>query len=162
MSIFAYGDFRHFVYDAARQIEREKQPQIVEALRIHQPVAGGQGVLDIKTTERNGKVVAVLPVKDGEELMIITGGGKIQRFLIDDVRAVGRNTQGVRLMKLKSDVVVAANTVPPEREIDEAKEIIGVEKNPPAETASPFEDTDEEYSEEIDEETDETEDGAEE
>ena len=123
---------------------------------------GGQGVLDIKTTERNGKVVAVLPVKDGEELMIITGGGKIQRFLIDDVRAVGRNTQGVRLMKLKSDVVVAANTVPPEREIDEAKEIIGVEKNPPAETASPFEDTDEEYSEEIGEETDETEDGAEE
>ncbi len=87
---------------------------------------GGQGVLDIKTTGRNGKVVAVLRVKDGDELMIITLGGKIQRIAIDDVRPTGRNTQGVRLMRLKNDLVAAANVVPPEREVDEAKEIVGV------------------------------------
>ena len=79
---------------------------------------GGQGVLDVKTTARNGKVVDVLRVDDGDEIMTITAAGKIQRFSVDDVRVVGRNTQGVRLMNVdKGDVVVAVNRIPRE-EID--------------------------------------------
>jgi DNA gyrase subunit A len=61
----------------------------------------GQGVITIKTTERNGQVVAVLLVSDNDEIMIITDRGKIIRMKVSGISVIGRNTQGVRLINLE-------------------------------------------------------------
>jgi len=69
---------------------------------------GGLGLINIKTTARNGKVVALKAVNDDDELMMITAKGMIVRTGLDDVRAIGRNTAGVRMIKLKAgDKLVA-------------------------------------------------------
>ncbi|MEE9296022.1 MAG: DNA gyrase C-terminal beta-propeller domain-containing protein, partial [Phycisphaerae bacterium] len=69
---------------------------------------GAKGVINIKTTERNGKVVAVRAVKDDDELMMITAGGIMLRTDLTAVRSIGRNTQGVRLIRVDAgDKVVA-------------------------------------------------------
>ena len=61
---------------------------------------GGLGIITIKTTERNGKVVGVKEVVDGEELMLITRMGQVIRMPVKGIRVMGRNTQGVRLVHL--------------------------------------------------------------
>lgn len=61
---------------------------------------GGKGLRDIKTTERNGRVVDALAVKDSDEVLFVTAKGKIQRLRASDISSIGRNTQGVRIMKL--------------------------------------------------------------
>ncbi len=69
---------------------------------------GGKGVINIKVTDRNGQVVAVQAVHDDDELMIITSGGIMLRTDLSAVRAIGRNTQGVRLIRVDDgDTVVA-------------------------------------------------------
>ena len=69
---------------------------------------GGLGLINIKTTARNGKVVALKAVDDNDELMMITAKGMIVRTGLDEVRAIGRNTAGVRMIKLKAgDKLVA-------------------------------------------------------
>jgi DNA gyrase subunit A len=62
---------------------------------------GGKGVITIKTTERNGKVVGLRLVTDADDLMLITDGGKLIRMPVDGVPTIGRNTQGVRLIRLE-------------------------------------------------------------
>ncbi len=69
---------------------------------------GGKGVITIKTTERNGKVVGLRLVTDDEDLMLITSSGKLIRMPIDGIPTIGRNTQGVRLIRLEEDESVAA------------------------------------------------------
>ncbi|MRX28351.1 DNA gyrase subunit A [Kangiella sp. HZ709] len=61
---------------------------------------GGQGVISIQMSERNGGVVSAVPVIDGDEVMLISKGGTLIRTGVDDIRVMGRNTQGVRLIKL--------------------------------------------------------------
>jgi DNA gyrase subunit A len=61
---------------------------------------GGKGIITIKTTERNGNVVAVKEVVDGDELMIITKQGQMIRMPVKGISVIGRNTQGVRLVNL--------------------------------------------------------------
>ncbi|UCF44637.1 MAG: DNA gyrase subunit A [Planctomycetota bacterium] len=73
---------------------------------------GGIGLINIKTTARNGKVVALKAVHDKDELMMITASGMIIRTGLEQVRSIGRATQGVRLIKLKSnDKLVAAEKI---------------------------------------------------
>ena len=73
---------------------------------------GGKGVINIKTTERNGKVVALKAVRDSDELMMITAKGIMLRTKLDAVREIGRATQGVRLIKLdEGDKLVAVTRV---------------------------------------------------
>ena len=62
---------------------------------------GGKGVITIKTTERNGKVVGLRLVSDDDDLMLITDGGKLIRMPVDGIPTIGRNTQGVRLIRLE-------------------------------------------------------------
>jgi DNA gyrase subunit A len=64
---------------------------------------GGLGIINIQTTERNGKVVGIAYVHDGDELMLITQQGKILRMVTDDIRTIGRATQGVRLIEIEDD-----------------------------------------------------------
>ena len=69
---------------------------------------GGKGVINIKTHGRNGKVVGIASVKDGDELLIVSSGGKIIRMFVQDINVIGRNTGGVRLMKLDEKEKVVA------------------------------------------------------
>jgi len=73
---------------------------------------GGQGVINIKTSERNGKVVALMNVSDENELMMMTAKGMIIRAATNTIRSIGRNTQGVTLISLKAgDKVVSVAPV---------------------------------------------------
>ncbi len=73
---------------------------------------GGSGIINIRTTGRNGKVVAVLSVRDSDELMIMTERGMVVRIGLGQVRTIGRATQGVRLIGLnQEDRVVAVARV---------------------------------------------------
>ncbi|HET6284211.1 MAG TPA: DNA gyrase subunit A [Polyangia bacterium] len=69
---------------------------------------GGKGVITIKTSERNGKVVGLRIVTDEDDLMLITNGGKLIRMPVDGIPTIGRNTQGVRLIRLEPDEQVVA------------------------------------------------------
>ncbi len=76
---------------------------------------GGQGVINIKTTERNGKVVGLLGIREDDELIMITKGGKIIRTPVNTIRIIGRNTQGVKLFDIgKADKLISVARVIPE------------------------------------------------
>jgi len=73
---------------------------------------GGKGVINMKTTDKTGKVVAVFPVEDDAEIMIITQQGKLIRLEAGDIRKTGRSAQGVRLIKTDAgDKVTSASLV---------------------------------------------------
>ncbi|HEV2224879.1 MAG TPA: DNA gyrase subunit A [Candidatus Acidoferrales bacterium] len=73
---------------------------------------GGKGVINLKTTERNGSVVAALQVKEDSDVMIITGQGKVIRVHSAEIREAGRSTQGVRLLRLdEGDRIAAAASI---------------------------------------------------
>ena len=75
---------------------------------------GGKGVINMKTSTRNGKVVGILSVKEDTDLMIVTKNGKIIRLESAEIRQAGRSTQGVRLVRMEDDDQVAAASVIPE------------------------------------------------
>ena len=76
---------------------------------------GGKGVINVKTTERNGKVSAIMQVDEDSECMIISQFGKIIRIDTNQIREAGRASQGVRLLHLDAgDRVAAAVVIPPE------------------------------------------------
>jgi DNA gyrase subunit A len=76
---------------------------------------GGKGVINVKTTSRNGKVVSIMLVNEKSELMVISQFGKIIRIDTKNIREAGRSTQGVRLLHLEEgDRVAAASVIPPE------------------------------------------------
>ncbi|MBM4122792.1 MAG: DNA gyrase subunit A [Nitrospira sp.] len=62
----------------------------------------GKGIISVKTTEKNGLAVGFLQVRDDDEIMIMAAQGKILRCRVDDMREIGRNTQGVRVLELDS------------------------------------------------------------
>jgi DNA gyrase subunit A len=99
---------------------------------------GGKGLITIKTTERNGPVVAAAAVSDAEEVMIITNGGMLIRMPAKGISVIGRNTQGVRLITLESkeEAVVGIARV---AETTAEAEAVGVREAPegamPVETA---------------------------
>jgi DNA gyrase subunit A len=83
---------------------------------------GGVGLKNIKTSDRNGKVVALQAVQNKDDLMMITANGIIIRTGLDEIRSIGRNTQGVRLINLKADdKLVAAEKIVSE-EADNSKD----------------------------------------
>ena len=93
---------------------------------------GGKGIIAIKTTQRNGKVVSALKVVDEDEIMTMTTMGKMVRQNVKDIKVIGRNTQGVRLVALdKGDKVVGVSKVEEkkEKEIDEESKPEGEDKN---------------------------------
>ena len=64
---------------------------------------GGQGVIAIQVTERNGPVVGAVPADDNDEVMLISSGGTLVRMRVNEISVMGRNTQGVRLISLAKD-----------------------------------------------------------
>ncbi|MGB2628798.1 MAG: DNA gyrase subunit A [Candidatus Acidiferrum sp.] len=82
---------------------------------------GGKGVVNIKTTDRNGSVVSTLQVTEESDVMIITEQGKVIRVHANEIREAGRSTQGVRLLRLEDDDSVAAAAIIQEAEEEEKK-----------------------------------------
>ena len=75
---------------------------------------GGKGIRDIKTTARNGEVVSVVAVCDSDQVLMMTARGKLQRVNVAEIKTIGRNTQGVRIMRLdEADTLAAVVPVPP-------------------------------------------------
>jgi DNA gyrase subunit A len=97
---------------------------------------GGQGVINIKTSERNGKVVALMNVSDENELMMMTAKGMIIRAATNTIRSIGRNTQGVTLISLKAGdkVVSVAPVIGGDDEEAEETETDEVEPQEPEQT----------------------------
>ena len=83
---------------------------------------GGKGVINIKTTEKTGKVVSVVEALEDEELMCITSSGVVIRTSMSEISRIGRATQGVRIMKVKEDEKVAAITKIKSEDDDEKAE----------------------------------------
>ena len=80
---------------------------------------GGKGIKTIKTTSRTGKMIAIMEVIDNDDLMIITANGVVIRQHIKNIRVIGRNTQGVKLLKLdESDFIADIAKVVKEEEDD--------------------------------------------
>jgi DNA gyrase subunit A len=78
---------------------------------------GGKGLIDIKTTDRNGPVVAIQKVTDLDEVMLTTTGGIIIRTRVADINMIGRNTQGVRLIRVEEGDTVSSLAKLPETEL---------------------------------------------
>jgi DNA gyrase subunit A len=82
---------------------------------------GGLGVISIKTSERNGQVVAAQAVQEEDHLMLITSNGTLVRTRVAEISSLGRNTQGVRLIKLgNKEMLVSVARLEDEGEEDEA------------------------------------------
>jgi DNA gyrase subunit A len=77
----------------------------------------GKGLIDIKTSDRNGPVVAMAKVTDADEVMLTTTGGIIIRTRVADISLIGRNTQGVRLIRLEEGDTVGSLAKLPEEEL---------------------------------------------
>jgi len=81
---------------------------------------GGKGVINLKSTDRNGRVVAALQVAEESDVMIITEYGKVIRVHSNEIREAGRSTQGVRLLRLEEDdKIAAAASILEEHEVTE-------------------------------------------
>ncbi len=90
---------------------------------------GGKGIITMKTTDKTGRVMGVRMVTDDDQIMLVTSGGKVIRLRVNEIRVIGRNTQGVRLIDLEEGERVASVARLAEREEDgEAKD----EPVPPA------------------------------
>jgi DNA gyrase subunit A len=90
-----------------------KRTGMEEYRRTHR---GGKGIITMKTTEKTGRVIGVRMVTDEDQLMLVTSGGKVIRLRAHEIRVIGRNTQGVRLIDLEEGERLAAVARVAERE----------------------------------------------
>ncbi len=81
---------------------------------------GGKGVITVKTSDKVGKMISLMDVVDGDELVIISSKGMVIRQSVKDIRVMGRNTQGVRVIRLSEGDMIAdiAKVVPDEDSVD--------------------------------------------
>ncbi|HQT44781.1 MAG TPA: DNA gyrase subunit A, partial [Candidatus Micrarchaeota archaeon] len=95
---------------------------------------GGKGVINIKTEGRNGEVVSIMTVSDDHEIMLLSSGGKAIRSPVKGISVIGRNTQGVRLMRLEEkEKIISVERI----EADIAKAIAETEAAPQAGAQAP-------------------------
>ena len=102
---------------------------------------GGHGIIDIKTSERNGNVVGMLTVDDSDEIVVVSTDGVVIRVAVRDIRIIGRNTQGVKIMTRNPEAKVSAVA----RAVAEEKErqATGEDETPGDEHADDSEEEDE-------------------
>ena len=89
---------------------------------------GAKGVISMNITDKTGEVVSIMEVQDTEDLVVMTVGGILIRQQVKDIRIIGRNTQGVRLIRLEEgDRIADITTVPHEEDEDETDTVEGNE-----------------------------------
>jgi DNA gyrase subunit A len=109
-----YGKRTPFGYGTASDEEGDEEGG--SGARYRTQNRGGKGLRDIKTTKRNGPVIGIVRIKDDDELIMMTARGKIQRVYANEISTIGRNTQGVRIMRLEAgDTLAAIVRVPREQ-----------------------------------------------
>jgi DNA gyrase subunit A len=89
---------------------------------------GGQGVIGIQTSERNGALIAALQVTDEDDIMLITAGGVLVRSHANEISTLGRNTQGVRLINVKNEKLVGLARVQAEDESEDESPEVSVDE----------------------------------
>jgi DNA gyrase subunit A len=98
---------------------------------------GGKGIITMKTTEKTGRVISVHMVSDDDQLVMVTSGGKVIRVRANEIRVIGRNTQGVRLIGLEEGERLTSVARVAEREDEDSSELTpvdnGVEPEPDGE-----------------------------
>jgi len=95
--------------------------KISEVDDYRQTRRGAKGVITIKTDERNGEVVSVRKVSNGDQLLVTSKHGKMIRMDVDEIRETGRNAKGVRIMDMRNDdKITAVQPIVP----DEDEEIV--------------------------------------
>jgi len=92
-----------------------KRSSMDEYRRTHR---GGKGIITMKTTDKTGRVIGVKMVTDADQIMLVTSGGKVIRMQVNEIRVIGRNTQGVRLIDMEPGERVAAVARLAERDDD--------------------------------------------
>jgi DNA gyrase subunit A len=93
------------------------------SMRYRRQRRGGKGLKDVRVTAKNGKVVGIAAIRDGDEMMFITMQGMVTRSRVDAIRIVGRNTQGVRVMNLnEGDKIATMAKIAPENVAGETTE----------------------------------------
>jgi len=109
----------------------------VDAYRVQH--RGGKGVINIRTSDKTGRVVAIKEVHAGDELMLITREGIINRQPVDGIRVIGRNTQGVKLINLSAkDVVMdVAKVVSESADLETVAEVVDADIAAPVPGATP-------------------------
>nr|WP_283432188.1 DNA gyrase subunit A [Neorhodopirellula lusitana] len=105
---------------AGESVGEEEASSTSSSARYRTQKRGGKGLRDIRTSERNGKVIGIARVTDEDELFMMTAKGKLQRIRAADINVIGRNTQGVRIMNVdQGDHLIAVVRVPAEEKSDE-------------------------------------------
>jgi DNA gyrase subunit A len=94
-----------------------KRTEMDEYRQTHR---GGKGIITMKTTDKTGRVIGIRMVTDEDQIMLVSSGGKVVRIRVKEIRVIGRNTQGVRLIDLEEGERVSSVARLAERE-DEAE-----------------------------------------
>lgn len=114
----------------AKSVGETEEETTSSSMRYRGQKRGGKGVRDIKTEPRNGPVIGIVPVNDEDEVLLMTSRGKLQRIACADIKPIGRNTQGVRIMSLdEGDTLAAVVKVPPDD--DDGTEEPNADSTPP-------------------------------
>jgi DNA gyrase subunit A len=101
--------------EPAEPVEGEEGPVDRSSMRYRKQRRGGKGLRDIRTSSRNGPVVGVVAVRETDDIMLITSQGMVNRTHVREIRIIGRNTQGVRIMNLaEGDKIASIAKVPSE------------------------------------------------
>ena len=119
-----YGKRTKFGPNATNSEQQdENQESLSSSAKYRTQKRGGKGLRDIRTSDRNGDVIGIARVNDGDEIFMMTAKGKLQRIKAADINVIGRNTQGVRIMNVdEGDSLVAVVRVPAEEESDDDTE----------------------------------------
>lgn len=88
---------------------------------------GGKGIITMRTTDKTGRLVSVRMVSDDDQLLLVTNGGKVLRLRVNEIRIIGRNTQGVKLIGLDEGERVAAAARMVEDEVETPEGAVTVE-----------------------------------
>ena len=130
-----YGKRTKFGTSTAGDGDTDENDEESSSNRYRTQRRGGKGVRDIKATERNGRVIGITRVNDQDEVIMMTARGKIQRIATGEIGVIGRNTQGVRIMKTDDgDTLAAVVRVPRDDEQDDEQD--DAESGSPAGPAS--------------------------
>jgi DNA gyrase subunit A len=86
----------------------DEGPKDKSGMRYRKQRRGGKGLRDIRTSERNGPVIGIASVGETDDIMLITTGGMVNRTHVREIRVIGRNTQGVRIMNLNEGDKIAS------------------------------------------------------
>jgi DNA gyrase subunit A len=92
-----------------------KRTEMDEYRQTHR---GGKGIITMKTTDKTGRVIGIRMVTDDDQIMLVSSGGKVVRIRVKEIRVIGRNTQGVRLIDLEEGERVSSVARLAEREDD--------------------------------------------